>query len=545
MKIFFTTILILIISFQNVFSQIIEEGKGIDSITLGIKESKVVSILGNECNRTAIDSNDYILNFKKKNLKIAFDKDSIVYEIIIATKAKRQTSKGLFINKRLKLSDVEKVYGNGDDSWYTTDSINVYFGYDCGISFRVKAIYEDGKMLNVWNSELDTAEIKYLNLKIDEISIEQSDLETGNDYSFYEYINSIYIPKNIDECITQINSFWKDSLKNEVKKLSEEDFIGEAHFGFGRWTRNNWGLWAGSRLAIYFRNYGIPHPDNMSSIILRSYHRSLKNKNKGFEGQINKYLKFFEEQKRQDELIRKGQTKEILKSKKWLNKKGIRFYEIRKLEGRSQFFNCDSMIVLRKINEDTIMYWTTASLTPLEIKEAEEWIKSENVQKNGYVNVIQPDGRINFIILSQKTFVCRNDSLFEKDDYYEISKDSIMSLYKSWIFKSKNEKEKKYYSDLINENTLHSYKLMFTPSLFYEKDTIQSKSIHFENDVIILNGYWQIENVKYYQITVENKVEKTKYSYRFDENFRFIDWEGCNKDIIDNLVEDKKRKFNK
>jgi hypothetical protein len=228
-----------------------------------------------------------------------------------------------------------------------------------------------------------------------------------------------------------------------------------------------------------------------------------------------------------------------------LSENRINFYEIKELDGRTQFFNCDSMVVLKKTNKDTIMYWTTASLTPLEINEAEEWIKSENVIKNGYINAIHPDGRINFIILSKRTFVSRNDSLFEKDDYYNISEDSLMSLYNSWLFLSKNEQEEEYYSDLINKNTLYSYKLIFTPSLFYENDTVQSKSVHFKNDVIILNGYWKIDDINYYQITVENNIKKTKYSYRFDENFKFIDLEGCNKDIIENLTEDKKIKLNK
>lgn len=57
--------------------------------------------------------------------------------------------------------------------------------------------------------------------------------------------------------------------------ISEEEFTVNTHFGFGMWIRNNWNLWGGSRLSIYFNQKGIHHPDDMSGIILVSYHRHL------------------------------------------------------------------------------------------------------------------------------------------------------------------------------------------------------------------------------------------------------------------------------
>jgi hypothetical protein len=39
--------------------------------------------------------------------------------------------------------------------------------------------------------------------------------------------------------------------------------------------RNNWGLWTGSRLATYFGDHGVHHPDDMSGIILTAYRRHL------------------------------------------------------------------------------------------------------------------------------------------------------------------------------------------------------------------------------------------------------------------------------
>jgi hypothetical protein len=63
--------------------------------------------------------------------------------------------------------------------------------------------------------------------------------------------------------------------------------IANTHFGFGMWIRNNWCLWGGSRLSKYFNDLGIFHPDDMSSIILTSYHRYLNGEEIRLQEQID------------------------------------------------------------------------------------------------------------------------------------------------------------------------------------------------------------------------------------------------------------------
>ena len=80
-------------------------------------------------------------------------------------------------------------------------------------------------------------------------------------------LNENYVPKNLDEALTQIDFNLSDSLKLEIKKKSENDFTSESHFGLGIGMRNNWRLWKGSDLSKYFNSIGIYHPDDMSGII--------------------------------------------------------------------------------------------------------------------------------------------------------------------------------------------------------------------------------------------------------------------------------------
>ncbi|MEI7527223.1 MAG: DUF6794 domain-containing protein [Mariniphaga sp.] len=110
-------------------------------------------------------------------------------------------------------------------------------------------------------------------------------------------IKGVYIPKDLEDCFNQIDSFWNDSTKQVVKGWNEAEFSVRIHMGFGMWMRNNWQLWGGSRLSKYFNDKGIFHPDDMSGIILNSYHRHLTNSEIKLEEQIQFYKEYWEKSK--------------------------------------------------------------------------------------------------------------------------------------------------------------------------------------------------------------------------------------------------------
>ena len=96
-----------------------------------------------------------------------------------------------------------------------------------------------------------------------------------------------YIPKNLNECLIQLDNILSDSLKNEIINYSESEFIGNTRLGLGMYLRNKWGLWQESRLAKYFTSIGVYHPESMSVIILQSYYRHLKGEPIDLIKQIN------------------------------------------------------------------------------------------------------------------------------------------------------------------------------------------------------------------------------------------------------------------
>ena len=109
-------------------------------------------------------------------------------------------------------------------------------------------------------------------------------------------------PTTLEETYKYLNQMFDDTAKYGFMTLPEDVATGRLHHGFGMWIRNNWGLWGDSKLKHYFLDKGVGHPDDMSGIILTSYHRHLNNKPIDLDGQIKKYKSFY------DSMVKKGDT---------------------------------------------------------------------------------------------------------------------------------------------------------------------------------------------------------------------------------------------
>lgn len=105
--------------------------------------------------------------------------------------------------------------------------------------------------------------------------------------------DTIYIPKDLDDCFIQINQLLTDSVKRALSSQTEDEFSIGMHRSFGLWIRNNWGLWRGSRLSKFFNEIGIFHPDDMSGIILDSYYRHSTGKDIKLEEQVKYYQDYW------------------------------------------------------------------------------------------------------------------------------------------------------------------------------------------------------------------------------------------------------------
>lgn len=111
-------------------------------------------------------------------------------------------------------------------------------------------------------------------------------------------------PKDLEGCFAYLNEHLKD--KAMFKDTLEDNIHGMTHFSMGMWMRNNWHLWWSPELASRFVDKGYPqekpalvkyfnevlnidHADDMSGIIIQSYHRHLNGKELNLEAQVKRY----------------------------------------------------------------------------------------------------------------------------------------------------------------------------------------------------------------------------------------------------------------
>lgn len=113
------------------------------------------------------------------------------------------------------------------------------------------------------------------------------------------YEKEDYVPKNLNDAISFLDCQWSEKDKEDFKNKPEDDAVTELHFGTGQAIRNNWGLWkkGKNRLELFFKLRGISHPDDISSIILTSFHRHLNNKDIELKNQVKDYKEYWKKAK--------------------------------------------------------------------------------------------------------------------------------------------------------------------------------------------------------------------------------------------------------
>lgn len=93
------------------------------------------------------------------------------------------------------------------------------------------------------------------------------------------------IPKTLDEALEMLRGTTSPEVLDTIRASTNERDMVRLHLGTGMSLRNDWGLWGGSPLAKHFEAMGVFHPDDMSSIILRSFWRLLHGQPLGVETQ--------------------------------------------------------------------------------------------------------------------------------------------------------------------------------------------------------------------------------------------------------------------
>lgn len=91
-------------------------------------------------------------------------------------------------------------------------------------------------------------------------------------------LNGIYIPKNLDDALSQLDKLISPESQLKIKAIPEDTVCMALHPRLGQWMIMNWGFYGGSRLSYYLKSAGITFPDDMADFLLLAYHRKLNGK---------------------------------------------------------------------------------------------------------------------------------------------------------------------------------------------------------------------------------------------------------------------------
>jgi hypothetical protein len=201
-------------------------------------------------------------------------------------------------------------------------------------------------------------------------------------------------------------------------------------------------------------------------------------------------------------------------------------------------YTCDSSLYLKQIKGDTIIYWAYGWQIPIDTIQALEWVKQPSYGKTSYIKMVNENGTLESIDLTPHIFKVKNDSIFELEQFYNISNDSLIQLFEL-AYLNLDEEKNKFYENIIEINSYKKFKLIYHPNIFnngiYERNC--------NKDKIKLVDTWDCNSKKYFAIEISNYRgygEEWRYTLVFDENFKWLEYDGCDQYGIDCM---KKRNF--
>lgn len=99
-------------------------------------------------------------------------------------------------------------------------------------------------------------------------------------------INSVYIPKDLDEAMEELKALSSEGALAKFKSGEEGLVAKRLHFGLGRWMIYNWNFYEGSRFSHYLKEMGVAHPDDQARLVIIALHRQLNEKDLALEDLI-------------------------------------------------------------------------------------------------------------------------------------------------------------------------------------------------------------------------------------------------------------------
>ncbi|HAD14169.1 MAG TPA: hypothetical protein DCF33_17225 [Saprospirales bacterium] len=122
-----------------------------------------------------------------------------------------------------------------------------------------------------------------------------------------EVLNGVYIPKNLEDAITELDKRVSPEARMKFKSIPEDSVCVLMHHRLGQWMIHNWGFYGGSRFSHYLRSAGVTFPDDMADFMILAYHRRQNEKPVAIKELATEFKskrkKAYEEEKKKGKVI--------------------------------------------------------------------------------------------------------------------------------------------------------------------------------------------------------------------------------------------------
>ncbi|GAA4038025.1 hypothetical protein GCM10022386_24890 [Flavobacterium cheonhonense] len=202
------------------------------------------------------------------------------------------------LDKTLTEKEIEVVKNTAEDSISFTEDFKekadffhawkIYDGSVLTKYFNKKGLYGFWPIyetiLITYHRHLTGKNIDLENLILKYQAQQQKDKEFYISQIKKDSISGTYIPKDLKDCFLTLDKTLSEQDKSTIRNAkNKSEVLLITDDSLGRWIRNNWRLWGGSRLSNYFHERNVSEPEEMSAIILEFYYEWLQNKNENWE----------------------------------------------------------------------------------------------------------------------------------------------------------------------------------------------------------------------------------------------------------------------
>lgn len=109
-------------------------------------------------------------------------------------------------------------------------------------------------------------------------------------------------PPDLMSAVRCLEQYLPEDTRITFSELDEDEVTAYTHHGLGMFLRNSWNMWSHtsglpsqhSKIYVWFEQFGITHPDDMSGLILDAFWHKQNKCAFDFSAEVTKYHRYWD-----------------------------------------------------------------------------------------------------------------------------------------------------------------------------------------------------------------------------------------------------------